>query len=241
MSSHTLSTDGVRRDGAGDGRSAGDPNVSVFLRPLASPVALGFGGLAVATMLLAALQLGWVPASEAHQVAWALVVFAFPVQLLASVFGFLDRDTVMGTGIGTQAAGWLTIGVLTLTGVPGRRDMVLGLFLFVAAAVLLPSVLTAGMSKGIAAAVMALTSVRWVLTGVYEQLGTHVWKEVAGWTGVVLCAVALYAAVALEVEDQRRRTVLPTLRRGRAREAMAGDFSAQIRRVRQEAGVREQL
>ncbi len=241
MSSHTLSSTGARHDGVGDARSVDHPNVSVVLRPLASPVALGFGGLAVATLLLSGLQLGWVPVSEGHQVAWALVVFAFPVQILASVFGFLDRDTVVGTGIGIQGAGWLTIGALMLAGAPGRRDMVLGLFLFVAAAALLPSVLTSAMSKGIAAAVMALTSLRWLLTGAYEWVGASPWKEVAGWTGVALCAVALYAAVALEVEDQRRHTVLPTLRRGKGWEAINGDFAAQVERLRQEAGVRQQL
>ncbi len=213
----------------------------MFLRPLASPVALGFGGLAVATLMLSAYQLGWVPPSEVHQVAWALVLFAAPVELVASVFGFLDRDTVIGTGMGLQAAAWLLAGVEMLHTAPGQRSAALGLFFFVAAAALVPSVLTAGMSKGVAAGVMATTSLRWVMTGVYERLGDHPWKWVAGWTGVALCAVALYGAIAMELEDQRRKTVLPTLRWGKGRQAMNGDFSAQVARVRHEAGVREQL
>lgn len=214
---------------------------TIFLRPLASPVALGFGGLAVATLVLTAYQVGWVPSSEAHQVAWVLILFAAPVQFIASVFGFLDRDTVVGTGIGIQGAGWLVIGSLTLQSSPGQRSMALGVFLFAAAGALVPSVLTASMSKGIAALVMGTTCLRWVLTGVYELLGAHPWKWVAGWTGLALCVVAIYAAIAMELEDQRRKTVLPTFRLGKGRQAMRGDFAAQVARVHQEAGVREQL
>jgi succinate-acetate transporter protein len=214
---------------------------TVFLRPLASPVALGFGGLAVATLMLSAYQLGWVPPSEVHQVGWMLVLFAAPVQFIASVLGFLDRDTVVGTGMGLQGAAWLLVGAVMLHSAPGQRSAALGIFFFVAAAVLAPSVLSASMSKGVVAAVMATTSLRWVLTGVFERLGSHPWKWVAGWTGVALCVIAVYGAVAMELEDQRRKTVLPTLRWGKGREAITGDFAAQVARVRQEAGVREQL
>jgi hypothetical protein len=53
--------------------------------------------------------------------------------------------------------------------------------------------------------------------------------------------VALYAALAFEVEDQRRRTVLPTFRRGSGVSAMTGDLAARVAKAHNEAGVRKQL
>jgi uncharacterized protein len=47
--------------------------------------------------------------------------------------------------------------------------------------------------------------------------------------GLALCAIAVYAALAVALEDARRTTVLPTGRRGAGRD------------VEEEAGIRPQL
>jgi succinate-acetate transporter protein len=52
--------------------------------------------------------------------------------------------------------------------------------------------------------------------GVYELTGSPAWKGVAGWVGIALALLALYAALALESEGTHERTVLPLGRRGRA-------------------------
>ncbi len=57
----------------------------------------------------------------------------------------------------------------------------------------------------------------------------------------MLAAVAVYAALAMEVEDVQRRTVLPVLRRELGRESLEGNLPDQLGRVEREAGVREQL
>ena len=76
----------------------GEPSAQVVLRPIASPLALGFVGLAMGTTMLSALQLSWIPATQQRIVAIALLGFVAPLQGLASVFGFLGRDTVVATG-----------------------------------------------------------------------------------------------------------------------------------------------
>ena len=86
-----------------------------------------------------------------------------------------------------------------------------------AATVLLVPAATASLSKVLAGLVMALTSVRFYLTGAYELSSGTGWKEAAGIAGLVLAAVALYAGLAFELEDNRRATLLPTLRRGPGR------------------------
>jgi hypothetical protein len=45
----------------------------------------------------------------------------------------------------------------------------------------------------------------------------------------------------LEIEGMRGSPLLPTLRRGAGRQALAGDLSDQVRDVAAEAGVRKQL
>jgi hypothetical protein len=56
------------------------------------------------------------------------------------------------------------------------------------------------------------------------------------WAGLALCAVALYNAFAVELEDARRRTMLAMLRWGSGRPVINGDAPAQTRQVGQEAG-----
>lgn len=211
----------------------------VYLRPLGTPLPLGFVGLAGATIALSGLQLGWVPATQAHQVALAVLLIAVPLQFISSVFGFLARDVVAGTGMGTIAATWLTVGVITLNGPSGSRSAALGLVLFYLAAAILVSALIAAMGKALAALVLAIAAARFAVTGVYEYLGGSVWMQAAGWTGLALCVVALYAVLAFELEGYLHRTVLPTLRHGPARAALSPQES--VGPVETDAGVRRQL
>ena len=63
----------------------GEPSARVVLRPIASPLALGFVGLAMATTMLSALQLSWVPQQRI---------------IAISLLGVLARDTVVASGMG---------------------------------------------------------------------------------------------------------------------------------------------
>lgn len=212
----------------------------VMLRPVASPLPLGLIGLAAATILVAGEELRWLPVAQAHQVGFALLVIAVPMQLLAGVIGFLARDAVAATGMASLAVIWLIVGVLHVTGVPGARSKTLGLALFVlGAALLVPAAAAAG--KLLATMVLILTATRVVVTGVYQFHGGAVWMRAAGWLGVALCVVALYAALAFELEDMRHRTVLPTLRRGPGRRAIAAAAPDAAGQAGREAGVRDQL
>lgn len=213
----------------------------VVLKPIGNPMPLGLLGLTIATLAVAGLDLGWVPTGEQHQVGLVLIFFAFPLQGLATIFGFLARDAVVASGFGVQSASWLTFGVLQLTSHPGSRSHLLALFLFAAAAALVSAVSVAAHSKLVPALVMAGTVVRFVLTGVYQWSGNHIWRHASGWEGVALAVLALYTAVALDIESAQMRTVLPLGRFGRGKQAVRGSADAQVSDVEHEAGVREQL
>jgi succinate-acetate transporter protein len=184
------------------------------LRPVGTPLPLGFVGLVVASVVLSCLNLGWIRSAEQHQVALVLIAFPFPLQGLAAILCFLARDAPVGAGMGVQAGAWLTLGVLLLTAAPGARSDTGSIFLFAAAAALIPAAFTATLTKVVPSLVFFGTAARFVLTGLYERFGGGAWAHAAGWEGIALAGLALYAALATDLEASQHRTVLPLGRRG---------------------------
>jgi uncharacterized protein len=189
------------------------PESRIMLRPLGNPLPLGFIALAGGTLLVSGLQLKWLEPAEGTQVALVLIAFVFPLQLVASVLGFLARDVVAGTGMGILSGTWLSIALVTLTGQPGATSDALGLFLLLAAVAMLVPAAAAAAGKLVATAVLATTSLRFATIGLYQLTASDDWKATAGAVGLVLCALALYAALAMALEDALGRTVLPLGRR----------------------------
>ncbi|HEX3831567.1 MAG TPA: hypothetical protein VHW04_06320 [Solirubrobacteraceae bacterium] len=213
----------------------------VVLRPIATPFPLAFMVLACATLLVAGQELGWFAPSDTDVVALTLIAFAFPLQLLASVFGFLGRDTVAATGFGIQSATWLMIGLVDLLRPADTTSPALGVLLIASATAILICTAGSALGKLAPALVLGLTALRFLLTGLHEVSGAIGVGHIAAIVGLVLVPVAAYVALALELENLQRRTVLPLLRRGLGAEAMRGSFAQQSRRLQREAGVREQL
>ena len=213
----------------------------IVLRPHAGPLALGFFGLAAATFVVAGLQLGWVDSTEGRQVAMCLLGFTVPLQLTASVFGFLSRDGVAATGMGLLSGIWAAVALVLLTAAPGATSDALGLFLLVAGIAMWAPASAALASKLVPAAVLATAGLRFLLTGVYELSGAEAWEDIAGIVGLVLTAMAVYAAYAAAYEDVLKRALLPLGRRGRGEQAMTGPYVQQVAELAHEPGVRQQL
>jgi uncharacterized protein len=212
-----------------------------MLRPIANPLPLGFLALGGGTLLVSGLQLDWLAPSDGRDVALILIAFVFPLQLLSSTFGFLARDVVAGTGMGLLAGTWLSIGLVILTSPPGSTSDALGLFLLLAGLAMLVPALAAATGKLIPAAVLTTTAARFAATGIYQVTAGETWKDLAGLVGLILFVLALYAALAMALEDAKRQTLLPVGRRGVGRESVEGTFEQQLTRIEREAGVREQL
>jgi succinate-acetate transporter protein len=213
---------------------------SVVLRPVASPLPLGFLALALATVPFTAVQLGWVPPTEGRVAALGAIAATVPLQLLASVFGFLARDVVAATGMGVLAGTWGTVGLTTLTSPPGATSKALAVFLLTAGTCMLVPA-AAATAKLVPATVMALAGLRFLVTGAYELTGSAGWKATAGWVGLLLGLVAVYAALALALESTAGQTVLPLGRRGTARAAVEGTVPLTPGELANEPGVRPQL
>ena len=214
----------------------------IVLRPIGNPLPLGFLGLAAATLLLSGLQLQWLAPTDGKDVAYCLIGFVFPTQLLSSIFGFLGRDIVGGTSMGILAGTWLSMGLITLElPRPGATSDALGLFLLIAAVAMLVPAAAAVSGKLVAALVLTTTALRFLVTGIFQITASDTWMTIAGVVGLVLCGFAVYAALAMGLEDAKRETVLPLGRRGYGRTAIGGGLDGQLELVDREAGVREQL
>jgi succinate-acetate transporter protein len=213
----------------------------IMLRPIASPLPLGFLALFVASLLISALQLHWVPAAEQHKLAIGLLALTVPLQLIGCLYGFLCRDVVASTGLGVLGGTWATVGVTLLSSPPDRESPGLGIVLVVAAGALLVPTVTALTSKVVAAGVLALAAVRFAVTGGYELTSAQEWQYAAGVCGIVVAGLALYAALASEMDSVTRRSVLPLLRQSLGRRAVSGRLAEQVETLACEAGVRQQL
>lgn len=212
----------------------------VVLRPVASPLPLGFLALAVATVAFASVQLGWIPQSQGRTVALGVLVLTVPLQLLAAVMGFLARDPVAATGMGMLSGTWAAVGLSTLASRPGTASEGLGVILLMSAACLLVPAIAAR-HKAVPALVVLTSGTRFGVTGIAEIDGGAAWMHAAGWVGIALAVLSGYAALALELEGSESRTVLPLGRTGAGRRAVEGRLHDQVEKVATEPGVRQQL
>lgn len=213
----------------------------VSLRPIGSPVALGFLALAAATWMLSAFQLGWIPAADGTRVAIVLVGFAFVAQLVAAFVSFLARDGGAATAMGQLALAWLVVGWSLLTLPPGATSDALGAFLGFAGVSLLLTATATATGKLVPAAIFALAGARFLATGIHELGAGEIVEDLGGALGLALAGLALYAALAAQLEDALGKPVLPLGRRGRAKTAVHGSLLEQTRSVQSEPGVRVQL
>jgi hypothetical protein len=215
--------------------------VTVTLRPISSPLPLGFLALLTGSILLSALQLRWVPAIQAHPVAIGVLGIVVPLQLVGCVFGFLGRDPACGTGMGVLGGTWAATGVSLLVSPPGRAEGGLGVVLVTAAAALLVPTAVGATSKLLVALVMGGAAARFAISGAYELTHSPTWEHSSGIAGIVVAALAGYAAAAFEFEGALGHMVLPVGRWRRGQRAVTGHFAEQTANLAHEAGVREQL
>jgi len=161
------------------------------LRPLGSPLPLGVSGLAIASLLVTGLELGWIPMAQGTQVGFLLLVTAVPLQTIAAAFSLPGRDSPAAVGMGVLAAAWAAVGLTHLTERPGATSAALGLVLLMCAGLLLTSVISQATGKLLTAIVMGLAAVRFVLAGLFELTGSAGWEHASGGVGIAVASGAL--------------------------------------------------
>jgi succinate-acetate transporter protein len=191
-------------------------------------------------LLLGCAAIGWIPVAEQKDVGMLLMSFVFPLELVATVFAFLARDTLGATTLGLFTTSWLALGWGDYSASPGAKTVTLGVYLFGFGTVALLLALMSTRAKPFFTLLLSVAAARMVLTGYWEIGGSHGWDKAAGGLAIGLSALALYGGVALGLEDAKQRELLPLFRRGAADEAFEG-FESQLARLEAEPGVRQQL
>lgn len=213
----------------------------ITVRPLGTSLPLGFIAFGVGTTLLSAVQNGWVPVVQSKQTAIVFLAFVAPLELIASLFAFPGRDATAAAALGIFGALWLALGWNLLVAVPGSTSVALGVFLLTVSGFILLLAAVSVADKPILTILLSLAVLRFALSGAYEATRSKSVELAAGWSGLPLALAALYGALALVLEDTRRQTVLPLLRRGPSRRALQSGLPEQFRGIEHEAGVRKQL
>jgi succinate-acetate transporter protein len=214
-------------------------NARIFLRPIGSPLTIGMSGLAIASLVQSGFDLRWIAAAQAHEVGLILLAVPFVLQLVACVFSYLARDGATGAALGVLATTWAGMGAIHLISSPDSRSGALGLLLLAAAGVLALSASAVFVAKPLPGGVFAVAALRFALAGIYQLGASTTWRDVAGIVGLVVLGAAGYCVLAFELEDQRRRTVLPTFRRRRAAVDLRKGLAGQLDGIVGEAGVRQ--
>jgi succinate-acetate transporter protein len=215
--------------------------VRIVVRPYATSLALGFFAFGIGMLLLGGVSNGWLDPSDRHTVGLLLAAFVFPLELVATIFAFLARDSFGATGLGLFATSWLALGLVDTQASQDAVSRAVGLYEFGFAFAIVLLAVAAYAGKPLIAVILTVSAVRATLAGVHEWGGpTWAWTA-AGWLGVALFVAAMYGGIAFLLEDVQRDEVLPLFRRGSSQESMEGDLDAQLRELADEAGVRKTL
>jgi succinate-acetate transporter protein len=210
----------------------------IVLRPIGSPLPLGFFTVAIDNVLVSALQWGLLPAPDRRAVA-LIVLPAFVVQAIVGIFALGARDSIAGTLMLGFATTWLVDALVLYLDPPGAAAA-LGIF-YVVFSVFVSFMLASALLKRALAAVLVVAAPRFLIAGIAELTGNQALSDAGAVLGFLLAAVALYTAFALLLEDSRGREVLPIGRQGAARAATHGTLAGQLRDIERQAGVRRTL
>jgi succinate-acetate transporter protein len=217
-----------------------EPPVRVMLRPVGSPLPLGFFAFGIGSFTFTTLELGWIATTQIHSLALILLGFVVPLQLIACIVAYWARDAGVATALGLFGMTWAAVGLVSLN-VPAPTSPALGILLLCLAAVMITMGVITAFGKPVFSAVMVLAFGRFLSTGIYELGQGKAWEHASGWLGIPLSICSLYLATALLMEDVQHRTVLPLFRRGIARLSVESELGDQVAAIEHEAGVRDQL
>lgn len=225
----------ARRGGDGRGHDPARLPVVITLRPVASGLPFGFFGLVVAATLVGAQAYGLLPVKASLAIG-LLLLPTVVAQLVGGIACLVARDVISGSLMMVFSGVWLGTALVYLTNPPDGL-VALGVW-YLALAPVIMALISSATAKLALSVVPMLGLPTFVVTGVWLIYGGRGMGQATGVLSFALAFVALYAGLALLLEDARRHTVLPTLRRGAMKRAFTGSFEDQLVDLEHEAGVR---
>ncbi|KUO17564.1 GPR1/FUN34/YaaH family transporter [Streptomyces dysideae] len=214
------------------------PMTRINLHPIASPMPVGFFAVAIASVMVGSLQLGFL-GGDAHRAVALTILPAFILQLIVSILAFGARDVLAATLMACFSGTWLASSLVLAINPPAGTEVLGVLNLVFAVFALLMA--TVANRKRAMWFVLCVAVPRFAVASLFNFTGAAWLGYVSGAFGLLLAAVAVYAAFALMLEDMRGEEVLPVGRRGPAHDAVEGDLAVQLRNLERQAGVRRTL
>src|SRR4051812_16912844 len=175
--------------------------------------------------LYAAVDAPWVKPEAWRSLGLLIAAFVTPLELIATIFAFLARDTVAAAALGLFSASWLVGGLLTMNAKAGILDPGFGYFLLAFTIVIVLLGAAAFLGKPLIGTLLIVSSVRGVLVATTQLGGGAGWTRAAGWLALAIFCIAMYGGLAFLLEESLGRAVLPIGRRGGSREAMEGGLA----------------
>ena len=215
--------------------------VQIVLRPYASSLPLASFAFGTGNVLYSAYVLHWIPAADTRLLAYMLLAFAAPLELAPSVMAFLARDGGGATAFAIFGASWVIQGISLLGGPPPAHSPVTSVFLLCLAVTLVMLAIVTFKGKPLLGVVLSVAIVRTIAEAASTATGLHWLSAASAWCGLLLAALAFYAAIAFLEEDVTQELSPLTLRNAEAKKAMEGRLEDQISTIEKEAGVRKQL
>lgn len=181
---------------------------------VANPAPLGLFGFGFTTALLQGANTA-ITSPDATEFWVFGYAFAFGglAQLLAGMWEFKRQNTFGATAFSSFGAFWIGLalhGTLVVTGVYPANTAnaaqitfaLWGIFTFVM------MIATLELNFAIFSLFFTLAVLFWMLCG--AQVTPEPWAKIAGWWGFVVAAISWYIAAADLINEQFKRTVLPT-------------------------------
>ena len=210
----------------------------IVVRPMASPLPIGFFATAIATSMVACLELNIFKAAD-HQAVAYVMLSAFVLQIIVAIAALAARDTLVASLMATFAGAWLVDGLISLTSPLGSQHVLAAYFIIFSLFLVMMAV--AARFKRAIFIVLVLSVPHFFFFGISSLTGTTWQADMAGVFGFAVAIAALYTAFALLLEDAHDTSKLPIGRSGAALTALHGSLADQLEGIENSAGVRRSL
>jgi len=228
----TMETTGRPLSGA---VATADTTSAAAAATVADPAPLGLAAFGITTMVLSAVNVGWVGAINEPVVLGLAAAYGGTTQLLAGMWAFKRGNTFAATAFSSYGAFWLSFWLIVQFFAPmiaantakspamvgasaatiaaattEHLNVILGLYLF------MWGIFTAYMLIASLAGAKAVQVVFFLLTLTFFALAIGKWNDstnwqhIGGFLGILTAVSALYTSFADVVNANFKRTVLPT-------------------------------
>jgi uncharacterized protein len=185
---------------------------------IADPAPLGLAAFGLTTLVLSAINSGWIGAAATTAVLSLALPYGGVGQALAGMWAFRRGNTFAATAFTSYGAFWISYFLLVnffvapveKAGGAGMAHQFIGLYLFSW------GVFTAYMTIASLGAARAVQLVFVTLTATFfllcagEWAGSMTWTHIGGYVGIATAVAALYASFADVTNATLKRAILPT-------------------------------